>query len=63
MKQFYDTIHEELSEAARLDGLSEYGIWWRIMMPLSVPAIASLVLLPNWQSFWLPVTKDKDTRA
>lgn len=33
------------------------------MMPLSVPAIASLVLLPNWQSFWLPVTKDKDTRV
>ncbi|MDL9979211.1 carbohydrate ABC transporter permease [Microbacterium sp. ASV49] len=45
MKQYYETIPEELSEAARIDGLSEYGIWWRIMMPLSVPAIASLVLL------------------
>ena len=38
MKQFYDTIPDELSEAARIDGLSEYGIWRRIMMPLSVPA-------------------------
>jgi multiple sugar transport system permease protein len=45
MKQYYETIPEELSEAARIDGLSEYGIWWRIMVPLSVPAIASLVLL------------------
>jgi len=45
MKQYYETIPEELSEAARIDGLSEYGIWWRIMVPLSVPAIASLTLL------------------
>ena len=45
MKQFYETIPEELSEAARLDGLSEYGIWRRIMLPLSVPALASLTLL------------------
>lgn len=45
MKQYYESIPEDLSEAARLDGLSEYGIWWRIMVPLSVPAIASLVLL------------------
>ncbi len=40
MKQFYETVPEELSEAARLDGLSEYGIWRRIMLPLSIPAIA-----------------------
>jgi multiple sugar transport system permease protein len=45
MKQYYETIPEELSEAARIDGLSEYGIWRRIMVPLSVPAIASLTLL------------------
>ncbi len=45
MKQFYETVPEELSEAARIDGLSEYGIWRRIMLPLSMPAIASLTLL------------------
>ncbi len=45
MKQYYETIPEELSEAARIDGLSEYGIWRRIMLPLSVPALASLALL------------------
>lgn len=45
MKQFFESVPEELSEAARIDGLSEYGIYRRIMLPLSVPAIASLTLL------------------
>ncbi|WP_367183058.1 carbohydrate ABC transporter permease [uncultured Cellulomonas sp.] len=45
MKQFYETIPGELSEAARVDGLTEYGIYRRIMLPLSVPALASLALL------------------
>lgn len=45
MKQFYETIPGELSEAARVDGLTEYGIYRRIMLPLSVPALASLTLL------------------
>lgn len=45
MKQFYETIPDELSEAARVDGLTEYGIYRRIMLPLSVPALASLSLL------------------
>lgn len=58
MKQFYETIPEELSEAARLDGLSEYGIWRRIMLPLSVPALASLGLLTfvnTWNDYLGPL--------
>ncbi len=58
MKQFFDTIPEELSEAGRLDGLSEYGIYARIMMPLSIPAIASLTLLSFtfvWNDFLGPL--------
>lgn len=58
MKQFYETIPEELSEAARIDGLSEYGIWRRIMVPLSVPAIASLTLLTfvnTWNDYLGPL--------
>ncbi|MDR2253155.1 MAG: carbohydrate ABC transporter permease [Bifidobacteriaceae bacterium] len=57
MKQFYETIPEDLSESARLDGLSEYGIYRRIMLPLSVPAIASLSLLmfvTTWNDFLGP---------
>ena len=58
MKQYYETIPEELSEAARLDGLSEYGIWRRIMLPLSVPALASLTLLTfvnTWNDYLGPL--------
>ena len=64
MKQFYETVPEELSEAARLDGLSEYGIWWRIMMPLSVPAIASLSLLTfvnTWNDYLGPLIYLRDS--
>lgn len=58
MKQFFDTIPEELSEAGRLDGLSEYGIYARIMLPLSLPAIASLALLTfvnTWNDYLGPL--------
>jgi multiple sugar transport system permease protein len=58
MKQYYETIPESLSEAARIDGMSEYGIWRRIMLPLSVPAIASLTLLTfvnTWNDYLGPL--------
>jgi multiple sugar transport system permease protein len=64
MKQIYETVPEDLSEAARLDGLSEYGIWWRIMLPLSVPAIASLSLLTfvnTWNDYLGPLIYLRDS--
>lgn len=63
MKQFYETVPEELAEAARLDGLSEYGIWRCIMLPLSVPALASLALLTfvnTWNDFLGPLVYLRD---
>lgn len=57
MRQYYLTIPDELSEAARLDGLSEYGIWARIVLPLSKPALASLALLTfvnTWNDYMGP---------
>ncbi|MCU6712709.1 carbohydrate ABC transporter permease [Paenibacillus sp. J5C_2022] len=57
-RQFYMTIPEELSEAARIDGLSEFGIYWRIIMPLTKPAIASLVIftfMHSWNDFLGPL--------
>ncbi|MDR1078891.1 MAG: carbohydrate ABC transporter permease [Propionibacteriaceae bacterium] len=65
MKQFYETVPEELSEAARVDGLSEFGIYRRIMLPLSVPAIASLALLTfvkTWNDYLGPriYLRDRD---
>ncbi|PFG34432.1 carbohydrate ABC transporter permease [Sanguibacter antarcticus] len=58
MKQFYESIPEELSEAARIDGLSEYAIWWRIVLPLSGPALATLALLTfvnTWNDYLGPL--------
>jgi multiple sugar transport system permease protein len=58
MKQYYETIPEELSESARVDGLSEFGIYRRIMLPLSKPAIASLALITfvtTWNDYLGPL--------
>jgi multiple sugar transport system permease protein len=58
MKQFYETIPVELSESARVDGLTEFGIYWRIMLPLSRPALASLTLLTfvtTWNDYLGPL--------
>lgn len=58
MKQFYQGIPDELCEAARIDGMSEYGIWARIMLPLSKPAIATLIIFTfvgTWNDFLGPM--------
>ncbi|GAA4854793.1 carbohydrate ABC transporter permease [Paenibacillus vulneris] len=57
-RQFYMSIPEELSEAARIDGLSEFGIFARIIMPLTRPAIASLTIftfMHSWNDFLGPL--------
>jgi multiple sugar transport system permease protein len=43
LRQFFKTIPTELMDAARLDGCTSFGIFWRIVMPLSKPALATLV--------------------
>lgn len=58
LRQFFLTIPEELSEAARLDGLSEWGIFWRIILPLSRPALATVALFQfvvSWNDFSGPL--------
>jgi multiple sugar transport system permease protein len=58
MKQYYESIPDELLDAARIDGMSEYGIYRRIMLPLSVPALASLSLLTlvtTWNDYLGPL--------
>lgn len=57
MRQYYLSIPDDLCEAARIDGLSEYGIYRRIMLPLSKPALASLALLTfvnTWNDYMGP---------
>ena len=64
MKQFYEGVPTELCEAARIDGMTEYGIWARIMLPLSKPALATLTIFTfvnTWNDFlgpYLYLTRD-----
>lgn len=58
MRQFYMSIPNELLQAARIDGLSEFGIYRRIMLPLSKPALASLSIFTFvfvWNDFLGPL--------
>ena len=58
LRQFFLTVPEELSEAARLDGCGEWGIFWRIMLPLAKPALATVALfqfVAAWNDFQGPL--------
>ena len=45
MTNFFKTIPHEIIEASRIDGCSNLGVFWRIMMPLSAPAVITLVVV------------------
>jgi multiple sugar transport system permease protein len=66
LRQFFMGIPEELSESARIDGLNEFGIYSRVIMPLAKPALSSLAILQftfAWNDFLGPLiylTSDKN---
>ncbi|MBC1628165.1 carbohydrate ABC transporter permease [Listeria welshimeri] len=58
MKQFFETLPDELSEAARIDGCSEFKIFWKIYMPLAKTALATLGIMTfqaGWNQFMWPL--------
>jgi multiple sugar transport system permease protein len=58
LRQFYLTIPDELSAAARIDGANELQIYWRIILPLARPALAVVALftfMANWNDFLGPL--------
>ena len=58
LRQFFRSIPEELSDAARIDGASEFGIYWRIMLPLAKPALVTVAIftgLGSWNDFFGPL--------
>lgn len=58
MKQFFETVPDDFIEAARIDGLNEFQIWWTVALPLVKPALAALaifVFLGNWTAFIWPL--------
>lgn len=59
MRQFIRGVPDELIDAARVDGASEWMVLWRVVTPLLVPAVATLVLFAfvyEWNSFLWPLT-------
>lgn len=58
LRQFFRTIPEELADAARIDGCSEFGIYARIMLPLAKPALTTVAIftfLGGWNDFIGPL--------
>ncbi len=58
MRQFYMGIPDSLCEAARIDGMSEYGIYAKVMLPLSKPAISTLTIFTfvnTWNDYLGPL--------
>lgn len=58
LRQYMLTIPDELIEAARMDHASEWRIYWRIILPLSAPALAVLAIFSvmwRWNDFLLPL--------
>lgn len=58
LRQFFMTLPTDLEDAAKIDGCSLFGIYWRIILPLSKPALATLTIftfMGNWGSFMWPL--------
>ncbi|MDY0404949.1 carbohydrate ABC transporter permease [Virgibacillus sp. 179-BFC.A HS] len=68
MRQFMSGIPDDLLDAARIDGMGEFKIWWRIAMPQVKPALSALGILTflgNWNAYLWPVivTSTSDMRT
>jgi len=58
MRQYFMSLPMELDDAARIDGCSSFGIYWRILLPLARPALATVAVLEfiaAWKSFLEPL--------
>ena len=64
IQQFFKTVPIEICEAAKIDGAGELGIWWRIMLPLSKPVIATVAVfafLFSWNDYLGPLIYINDS--
>ena len=58
LRPFFRSIPMELEDAARIDGCGTFGFFWRILLPLSRPALATvsvLAIVTTWNAFFLPL--------
>ena len=65
MKSFYTNLPKSLEEAARIDGMNEFGIYWKIMFPLCKPAFITFFifcLTSNWNDLLYPMMMTNSTK-
>ncbi|MFD0816895.1 carbohydrate ABC transporter permease [Micromonospora zhanjiangensis] len=58
LRQFFRTVPGELEEAATLDGCGAFGFFWRVLLPMARPALATvsvLAIVASWNNFMLPL--------
>ena len=63
LRQFFESVPDDFIDAARIDGLNEFAIWWHVAMPLVTPALSALaifVFLGNWTAFLWPLIAVSD---
>jgi multiple sugar transport system permease protein len=65
LRQFFMTIPRDLEDAAFIDGASRFAVYWKIILPLSAPALATLgifVFINSWNDFFWPFIVLSDTQ-
>jgi multiple sugar transport system permease protein len=65
LRQFFMTIPRDLDDAARIDGATSWGILFRLIIPLSKPALATVVIfgfIGNWNNFLYPLIYIRDLK-
>ncbi|SMF00495.1 carbohydrate ABC transporter membrane protein 2, CUT1 family [Tistlia consotensis] len=58
MRQFFRTVPDDLVDAARIDGISEFGIVWRVMLPTALPALTAFGIfsvVAHWNDYFWPL--------
>ncbi|GGM60786.1 sugar ABC transporter permease [Thermopolyspora flexuosa] len=63
LRTFFRSIPREVEEAATLDGCSAFGFFWRILLPMARPAIATvsvIAIVTSWNNFFLPLVVFND---
>jgi len=65
LRQFFESVPDDFIDAARIDGLNEFEIWWLVAMPLVAPALSALAIfnfLGNWTAFLWPLIAVTDSK-
>ena len=64
MRQFFMTVPDDLVDAARMDGIGEFGIVWRVMLPVALPALTAFGIfsvVAHWNDYFWPLIVINDT--